>query len=76
MFTTPKKRKWADLSSGQRRGVFAAGAVEAVLTSMALRDLARRPAVEVRGPKALWFLALFVQPVGPLAYFIAGRAPA
>jgi Phospholipase_D-nuclease N-terminal len=76
MFTSPKKRKWADLSAAQRRAVYAGGAVEAVLTSMALRDLARRPAVEVRGPKALWVLALFVQPVGPLAYFIAGRAPA
>ncbi|WP_432477302.1 PLD nuclease N-terminal domain-containing protein [Nocardioides sp. GXQ0305] len=66
-------RQWSDLSSGQKRAVYVAGAVETVLTLAALVDLARRPAVDVRGPKAAWAVAAFVQPVGPVAYFLAGR---
>jgi hypothetical protein len=50
-----------------------AGAAEAVMTVAAMRDLARRPADKVRGPKAAWVLASFIQPVGPVVYFAAGR---
>jgi hypothetical protein len=50
-----------------------AGAVEVVLTTVALRDLARRPAAQVRGPKPLWLLACVVQPVGPIAYLTVGH---
>jgi phospholipase D-like protein len=67
------KKQWSDLTPGQRRAVFIGGAAETVLTVAALRDLAHRPAGDVRGPKALWVLAFFVQPVGPLAYFAKGR---
>ena len=67
------KKKWSDLTATQRRAIVSLGAAEAVLTVAALRDLARRPATRVRGPKAVWALALFVQPVGPIAYFATGR---
>jgi len=67
------KKKWSDLTPHQKRAVYIGGAVEAVLTSAALRDLARRPAGEVRGPKLAWVLAFTVQPFGPIAYFAAGR---
>ncbi|WP_182525165.1 PLDc N-terminal domain-containing protein [Nocardioides dongkuii] len=67
------KKKWSDLTDGQRRAVFLAGAVEVALTGAALWDLAHRPASKVRGPKAAWVAAAFVQPVGPLAYFAKGR---
>jgi hypothetical protein len=67
------KKQWSDLTLGQRRAVVIAGAAEVVLTAAALRDLAHRPAADVRGPKPLWVLAFFVQPVGPLAYFAKGR---
>ncbi|MGZ4448121.1 MAG: PLDc N-terminal domain-containing protein [Nocardioides sp.] len=40
---------------------------------MALRDLARRPAAAVRGPRAAWAASFVVQPFGPLAYLVAGR---
>lgn len=66
-------KKWSDLTTGQQRSVYVAGAIEAVLTVVALRDLARRPADSVRGPKTMWVLVAFVQPVGPLAYFATGR---
>lgn len=67
------QKKWSDLSVGQQRAVYAAGAVETLLTAAALWDLAHRPADAVRGPKVMWALASFVQPVGPLAYFTKGR---
>ena len=47
--------------------------VELVLTSVALKDLSRRPASEVRGPKMLWRLGVFVQPVGSPLYLLVGR---
>lgn len=67
------QKKWSDLSTGQQRAVYVAGAAETILTVAALWDLARRPADTVRGPKAMWVLAAFVQPVGPLTYFAKGR---
>lgn len=67
------KKKWSDLTPLQRRAICVAGAAETVMTVAALRDLARRPADEVRGPRAAWALAFVVQPVGPVAYFVAGR---
>lgn len=66
-------KKWSDLSRTQQRVVLVAGAVELVLSTVAARDLARRPADQVRGPKLLWSLALGVQPVGPVAYLVLGR---
>lgn len=68
------KKKWADLSARQRRMVYLAATAEAVVTSAALSDLAHRPASAVRGPKAAWAVACFVQPIGPPAYFLVGRS--
>jgi hypothetical protein len=69
----PKKKRWSELSFEQRVAIVVGAIVELVLTSIALRDLAKRPAREVRGPKLLWFLACFVQPIGPVLYLRAGR---
>ena len=41
------KKKWSDLTPHQKRAVYIGGAVEAVITAAALRDLARRPADQV-----------------------------
>lgn len=67
------KKKWSDLTPLQQRAVVVGGLLETVLTAAALRDLAERPAHEVRGPKAAWVLACAIQPFGPLAYFAVGR---
>jgi hypothetical protein len=74
-FPTMRTRRvrWSELSRGQRYSVVALSAVEFALATASLVDLARRPAERVRGPKALWALAAFVQPVGPLAYLALGR---
>lgn len=68
-----RKKKWSDLSPVQQKATIAGGAVELVLTAVALRDLARRPASDVRGPKWLWVLSFVVQPFGPIAYLTRGR---
>jgi branched-subunit amino acid ABC-type transport system permease component len=70
------KRRWSDLSTGQQRAVIVGAAIEVVVTAVAVRDLYRRPSLQVRGSKALWLLSFFVQPFGPLAYFSVGRRPA
>jgi hypothetical protein len=68
-----KKKRWSELSFEQRVAIVVGAIVELVLTSIALRDLAKRPSREVRGPKVLWFLVCFVQPIGPVFYLRAGR---
>ena len=68
-----KKKRWSDLSPGQQRATVAAGIVELGMKIAALADLRRRPAEEIRGPKALWVALLFVNFVGPVAYFAFGR---
>jgi len=40
---------------------------------LAWRDLARRPAAQVRGPKVVWFAVTFINALGPVAYFLLGR---
>jgi len=68
-----RKRRWSDLPPVARAAVVLGGLAELVVTAVALRDLARRPAAQVRGPKPLWGIALFVQPFGPLLYLLRGR---
>ena len=67
------KKEWSEFSPRQRQAIYVIAAVETVMTAAALLDLARRPGGEVRGPKLAWLLAVFVQPVGPIAYFAVGR---
>jgi hypothetical protein len=68
-----QKKRWADFSPAQKAAIVVAGAVEVVLTTVALVDLAKRPPALVRGPKLLWLAGSFVQPVGPIAYLALGR---
>jgi len=67
------KKQWSDFTKNQQRAIIAAGTVELVLTSIALVDLASRKSAQIRGPKALWLLGVFIQPVGPIAYLSFGR---
>lgn len=67
------KKKWSELSDAQRVAVVVGGAIEVATTLYCVRDLVRRPASAVTGPKALWAAALVVQPFGPGAYLRWGR---
>ena len=68
-----KQRKWQDLPRWQRTSTAVLAPVEVVLTTLAARDLARRPRWQIHGPKALWWLIILVQPIGPVAYLGWGR---
>lgn len=66
-------RTWADLTPAQKTVMLTLISVEVSLTATALVDLVRRPADKVHGRKGVWALALFVQPVGPVAYLWTHR---
>ena len=68
-----QKKRWSELSPTAQRAIVIGGVLEVIVTSVALRDLARRPAGQVRGPKPLWVLGFVVQPFGPLLYLLGGR---
>jgi hypothetical protein len=68
-----QKKRWEDLTQRQRALIVAGGAVELVITTVALVDLARRPKRLVRGRKRFWFMSFGVQPFGPIAYLAFGR---
>jgi hypothetical protein len=67
------KKKWSDLSDGQRALVIAMAAAELSLKAAALIDIRRRPAEQISGPKGLWRAAMIVNFFGPLSYFAFGR---
>lgn len=74
----PRKR-WSDLSTRVRRVLIFGAVFEGILKVLALIDLARRPASEVRGSKAKWATAVMLtNSVGavPIGYFLYGRRPA
>jgi hypothetical protein len=68
-----KKKRWADMSAGQKIGVIIAGTIQFGLLAAGLWDLAHRTPDEVRGDRRLWAGLMFVNWLGPLAYFTYGR---
>ena len=71
-----KARRWNDLSDRSRKIILTAAAVEGALKVVALVDLWRRPADQVRGSKAAWATTIVVvnsAGVVPLVYFRRGR---
>ncbi len=49
------------------------GTVQVALAAAAYRDLARRDRADLRGSKLFWSLALLVNWIGPISYFVYGR---
>ncbi|MGM0928128.1 MAG: PLD nuclease N-terminal domain-containing protein [Actinomycetota bacterium] len=68
-----KQESSKDLSGGHRLRIAVTAAVRVALQAAALRDLKKRPAALVKGPKPAWFAASFVNFIGPVAYFLFGR---
>ena len=68
-----KKKRWDDLTVTQRIGVVLLGTLQFVLLAAALWDIRRRSADEITGSKAIWTVAVFVNFIGPIAYFLFGR---
>jgi hypothetical protein len=73
METSPSPRRWQDLSPAQQRALIAVGAITTIWQLAMLRDLSRRPAEQLHGPKRTWVLASFIRPFGQIAYDAWGR---
>ncbi|WP_223987080.1 hypothetical protein [Arthrobacter sp. NicSoilB8] len=73
-----RKKTWQELSPRAKFGTIAGALVQLALLVAAQRDISRRPAVEIRGSKALWRAATLVNFIGPGCYFTFGvkRGPA
>jgi hypothetical protein len=67
------RKTWSELSGGQRTAVLVLGSLQLSLAATAWTDLARRPAGQVNGRKALWALIIAINWIGPLSYFRWGR---
>jgi len=70
-----QKKQWSDFSPQQQRVIVLGAIAELIMTTIALRDLKRRPADQVRGWKFAWVLGFSVQPLGPVLYLLVGRRP-
>lgn len=68
-----KQKNWSDFEPAERRGIAVVGALQIACLSAALIDLWRRPAHLIRGSKKLWTPVVFVNFIGPAAYFLFGR---
>jgi hypothetical protein len=66
-------KRWSDLTPQQRAGGIVSAVIQLVLAAAAWRDLAKRTADQVRGPKPLWAALILVNFIGPLSYFAFGR---
>ena len=67
------RRRWSDLDRREQAAIIGLAAVQLTLATAAWVDLARRPAAQVRGPKAVWAVGIAVNFAGPIAYFAVGR---
>lgn len=70
---TRKKKTWKEMSPSAKVGTIVTAFVQVSLLVAAQRDISRRPAELINGPKALWRAASFVNFIGPTGYFIFGR---
>ena len=70
-----KKKKWSDLSRGQRVATVLSSIVQMGLLGAALWDIHHRPADQLKGSKAAWTAVSFINFAGPIAYFLFGRKP-
>ena len=68
-----KKIAWNTLTAAQKAAIVAAGAVQIGVFAAAWRDLSGRSEAKLNGSKAAWRAALFLNFVGPIVYFAAGR---
>jgi hypothetical protein len=62
-----------DLNDRQKKVVLVVLLVHLVVARFTLRDLRRRPAAAVRGPKRLWRVWATMNTTGSVAYWLVGR---
>jgi hypothetical protein len=71
-----RSRRWDDLSPAKKVAVMLLTSLQISLAVSAWSDLARRPADQVNGSRAMWAGIIAINWVGPIAYFWRGRRPA
>jgi len=71
----PSGVPWRERTTKQRLGIILQAGIQLGLLVVALYDLRKRPADQVRGPKRIWALVCGVNylGLGPIAYFLIGR---
>jgi hypothetical protein len=62
-----------DLNAQQKKVLIAVLVVHVIVARFTLRDLRRRPASAVRGPKRLWRVWATLNTTGSVAYWLVGR---
>jgi hypothetical protein len=70
------RRKWSDLSGRTRTLIITVAVADGILKAVALIDIKRRPASQIRGPKWVWAPVVTVvnsAGVVPISYFVFGR---
>ncbi len=67
------KKTWKEMSPAARAGFVAIGIAQVALMLAAQRDISKRPADQINGPKAAWRVAALINFIGPMGYFILGR---
>ena len=75
MVTGPRNKGWRDLSARQRAPLVLRGVLQVALSAVALVDIRRRPAEQIKGGKWLWRVAALANfmGIGPIAYWAFGR---
>lgn len=68
-----KKKSFKDLSRGGKIAIVLSAIAQLTLMFAAFKDLSKRPAELVNGPKPAWAAASLINFVGPIAYFVFGR---
>ena len=68
-----QRKQWSDLTDTQKRGFVLLGTLQLGLLITALIDIRRRPAAHINGSKRLWTAVVFINGIGPIAYFLFGR---
>jgi hypothetical protein len=67
------KKTWKEMSPAARASFVAIGIAQVSLMIAAQRDISKRPAEQINGPKAAWRMAAMINFIGPMGYFILGR---
>ncbi len=70
---SPPKKRWSDFSTAQKIGIIVMGILQVSLIAGGLWDLRHRKQEELRGDRRFWWGFMFVNWVGPIAYFTYGR---
>lgn len=66
-------KRWSELSLGGKLLVMVLTSLQVSLLVSALWDMAHRSPEELRGDKRMWAGIVFINWVGPLAYYTVGR---